>query len=178
MRSRNALTAPLVCLCHVDHPGMRQLDGGCVQLDFCVVSEHRPDLTLRGCSVRRIMSYRTHQSLSPPRYIPSPTHYAGFGTRVSAGFFSPTDGVAGAASSGCLMGRGCAPFTCGTWCLWSGVWNGRWHGCLTACERVYGSLCTCAGSPLTARELEGSMALNLVGGNSRHHLDLQRNQSS
>ena len=38
LRSCNALTAPLVCLCHEDHPGMRQLDGGCVQLDFRVVS--------------------------------------------------------------------------------------------------------------------------------------------
>ena len=28
LRSRNALTAPLVCLCHEDHPGMRQLDAG------------------------------------------------------------------------------------------------------------------------------------------------------
>ena len=42
LRSCNALTAPLVCLCHEDHPGMRQLDAGCVQLDFRVVSGTPP----------------------------------------------------------------------------------------------------------------------------------------
>ena len=37
LQSRNALTAPLVCLCHEDHPGMRQLDAGCVQVEICAV---------------------------------------------------------------------------------------------------------------------------------------------
>ena len=111
----------------------------------------------------RCLSCRTRPPPSPPRYIPSPTHYTGLGTHVSAGFFSPTDSVASAASSGCLMGRGCAPFTCGTWCLRSGVWNGRWHGCLTACERVYGSLCTCTGSPLWPMGVGGKHGFEFGG---------------
>ena len=111
----------------------------------------------------RCLSCRTRPPPSPPRYIPSPTHYTGLGTRISAGFFSPTDSVASAASSGCLMGRGCAPFTCGTWCLRSGVWNGRWHGCLTACERVYGSLCTCTGSPLWPMGVGGKHGFEFGG---------------
>ena len=113
--------------------------------------------------VDRIISYHLRPPPSPPRYIPSPTHYTGLGTHVSAGFFSPTDSVASAASSGCLMGRGCAPFTCGTWCLRSGVWNGRWHGCLTACERVYGSLCTCTGSPLWPMGVGGKHGFEFGG---------------
>ena len=115
------------------------------------------------CYVGRCLSCRTRPPPSPPRYIPSPTHYTGLGTHVSAGFFSPTDSVASAASSGCLMGRGCAPFTCGTWCLRSGVWNGRWHGCLTACERVYGSLCTCTGSPLWPMGVGGKHGFEFGG---------------
>ena len=40
--------------------------------------------------VARIISYHMRPPHSPPRYIRSPNHYTELGTRVSAGFFSPT----------------------------------------------------------------------------------------
>ena len=48
--------------------------------------------------VGRYFSCRTRLPPLPPRHIPSPTHYTEFGTRVSAGFFSPPAGVYGAGS--------------------------------------------------------------------------------
>ena len=48
--------------------------------------------------VGRYFSRRTRPPPLPPRHIPSPTHYTELGTRVSAGFFSPPAGVAGAGS--------------------------------------------------------------------------------
>ena len=144
---------------------MRQLDGGCVQLDFRVVSEHRPDLTLRGCSVRRVMSYRTRQPSSLPRYIPSPTHYAGFGTRVSAGFFSSTDGVAGArrapAASWAVLDED-ALLADGSFDRLLGMGAGSAIRPPQSDSAVLSM--GLEASPCCPWELEGSMALNLVGG--------------
>ena len=48
-----------------------------------------------------------------PRHIPSQTHSPQLAARISAGFFSLPAGIAGAMTSGRLVGHGSANFTCG-----------------------------------------------------------------
>ena len=99
------------------------------------------DLPLRVCFWRRVILCRARPPPSPTGHIPSPVHFAERQSRVSAGFLSPPAGMVGVASSGRTMGHGRAAFTCGCWCLRSGVCEGPRHDSPSASEWLGGS-CT------------------------------------
>ena len=79
-------------------------------------ADHRPDRHQWICYVGRLLSYHTHSSPSPPRHIPSTTHFPSPATRTSAGYFVAPAGVLALRGLARLVGRGRSTFTC---CCWS-----------------------------------------------------------
>ena len=137
-----ATLAPLAVFCHMDHMDMSQLHSGGAEAEICaVVAVESRDLPVRVCFWRRVILCRARPPPSPTGRISSPVHFAERQSRVSAGFLSPPAGMVGVASSGRTMGHGRAAFTCGCWCLRSGVCEGPRHDSPSASEWLGGS-CT------------------------------------
>ena len=71
-------------------------------------ADRHPHLTLCSCYVGRCKSSLGSTCPVSPRHIPSQTHCPQLAARISAGFFSPPDGMVGAASFSHLVVRGSA----------------------------------------------------------------------
>ena len=116
LRSWCAAPRPSAVLCSKDHMGMSLLHRRCVQLELCAVCADRPpdaDRQQHTSDVGRCKSSLGSTCPVSPRHIPSQTHSPQLTARISAGFFSPPTGIAGAMTSGRLVGHGSANFTCG-----------------------------------------------------------------
>ena len=103
-------------------------------------ADHRPDRHQWICYVGRLLSYHTHSSPSPPRHIPSTTHFPSPATRTSAGYFVAPAGVLALRGLVRLVGRGRSTFTCCCWSPRRGAWNGCWHGCQAASRPLFWTL--------------------------------------